>query len=79
MGLGQGNGSPPLGFLAVCTLMINVYRNLGHRVTFIRAWAQYAFTLAAVLFVDDSNLFHMVIRTPYDKEFLQLVQNATND
>ncbi len=51
MGLGQGNGAAPLGFLAVCTLMINVYRNLGHGVTFIRAWAQDAFTLAAVLFV----------------------------
>ncbi len=39
MGLGQGNGVAPPGFLAVCTLMINVYRNLSHGVTFIRAWA----------------------------------------
>jgi hypothetical protein len=37
MGLGQGNGAVPPGFLAVCTLMINVYCNLGHRVTFIGA------------------------------------------
>ncbi len=79
MGLGQGNGAAPPGFLAVCTLMINVHHNLGHGFTFIRAWAQDAFTLAAVLFVDDSDLFHMAIRMPSDKEFLQLVQNATND
>jgi hypothetical protein len=79
MGLGQGNGAAPPGFLAVCTLMINVYRNLGHGVTFIRAWAQDAFTLVVVLFLDDSNLFHMAIRMPSDEEFLQLVQNATND
>jgi hypothetical protein len=79
MGLGQGNGVAPPGFIAVCTLMINVYRNLGHRVTFIGAWAQDNFTLAAVLFVDDSDLFHMAIGTPSDKEFLQLVQNATNN
>jgi hypothetical protein len=79
MGLGQGNGAIPPGFLAVCTLMINLYRNLGHRVTFIEAWAQDAFTLAAVLFVDDSDFFHMAIRTPSDEEFLQLVQDATND
>jgi hypothetical protein len=39
MGLGQGNGAAPLGFLAVCTQMINVLRNLGHGVTFIGAWA----------------------------------------
>jgi hypothetical protein len=37
MGLGQGNGTSPPGFLAVCTLMINIYRNLGHGVTFIEA------------------------------------------
>jgi hypothetical protein len=35
MGLGQGNGAAPPGHLAVCTLMINVYRNLSHGVTFI--------------------------------------------
>jgi hypothetical protein len=79
MGLGQGNGAPPPGFLAVCTLMINVYRNLGHGVTFIGAWAQDAFTLAAVLYIDDSDLFHMATGMPSDEEFLQLVQNATND
>jgi hypothetical protein len=49
MGLGQGNGAAPPGFLAVCTLMINVYCNLGHGVTFIGAWARDAFTLSAVL------------------------------
>jgi hypothetical protein len=59
--------------------MINIYRNLGHGVTFIRAWAQDAFTLAAVLFVDDSDLFHMAIGMPSDEEFLQLVQNKNND
>ncbi len=53
--------------------------NLGHGVMFIGAWAQDAFTLAAVLYVDDSDLFHMAIRMPSDKEFLQLVQSATNN
>ncbi len=79
MGLGQGNGAAPPGFLAVCTLMINVYCNLGHRVRFIGAWAQDAFTLAVVLYVDYSDLFHMAIGMPSDEEFLQLVQNATNN
>ncbi len=39
MGLGQGNGAASPGFLAVYTLVINVYRNLSHGVTFIGAWA----------------------------------------
>ncbi len=79
MGQGQGNGAASPGFLAVCTLMINIYRNLGQGVTFIRAWAWDAFTLSAVLYVDDSDLFHMAIGMPLDEEFLQIVQSATHD
>jgi hypothetical protein len=79
MGLSQGNGAARPGFLAVCTLMINVYCNLDHGVTFIGAWACNAFTLSAFLYVDNSNLFHMAIRTPSNEEFLQLVQSGTND
>ncbi len=79
MGLGQGNGVASLGFPAVCTLMINVSHNLGHGIIFIGAWAWDAFTLSAVLYVDDSDLFHMALETPSDEEFLQIVQSATND
>jgi hypothetical protein len=59
--------------------MINLYRNLGHGVMFIGAWAQDAFTLSIVLYIDNSDLFHMAIRMPLDEEFLHLVQSATND
>jgi hypothetical protein len=79
MGLCQGNGAAPPGFLAVCTLMINNYRNLGHGVTFTGAWAWDTFTLSVVLYVDDSDLFHMAVGMPLDEEFLQIVQNTTND
>jgi hypothetical protein len=77
-GPGPGQWCGPSSFLAVCTLMIRVYHNLCHGVTFIGAWACDAFTLSVVLYVVDSNLFHMAIRTPSDEEFLQLVQSATN-
>jgi hypothetical protein len=79
MGLGKGNGVAPPGFLAVCTLMINVYCKLGHGVTFIGGWARDAFTLSMVLCVDDSNLFHITIGMPLDEEFVQLAQSATNN
>ena len=46
---------------------------------FIPAWAQHAFTLSAVLYMDDSDLLHMAIGTPLDEEFLHLVQSATNN
>jgi hypothetical protein len=79
MGLGQGNGAAPSGFPAVCTLMINTYCNLGHGVMFIGAWAWDVFTLSAVLYLDDSDLFHMALGTSLDEEFLQIVQSVTND
>jgi hypothetical protein len=59
--------------------MINIYRNLGHGVTFIGAWARDTFTLSAVLYMDNSDHFHMAIRMPLDGEFLQIVQSVIND
>ena len=35
--------------------------------------------MAAVLYIDDSDLFHMTQGTPTDDEFLDLVQRATDD
>ncbi len=55
MGLGQGNGVAPPGFLIVCTLMINVYHRQGHGAEFVGAWSRDAFILAAVLYIDDSH------------------------
>jgi hypothetical protein len=79
MGLGQGNGAAPPGFLAVCTLMINVYRRLGHGIEFVGDWSRDAFMLAAVLYVDDSDLLHMAKGYPTNAKFLALVQSATDD
>ena len=79
MGLGQGNGAAPPGVLAVCRLMINVYRRLGHGIEFLGTWSRDAFMLAAVLYIDDSDLLHMVKGYPTNAEFLALVQSATDD
>jgi len=73
MGLGQGNGAAPPGFLAVSTLMINVYRRLGHGTEFVCAWSRDALMLAAVLYVDNSDLLHMAKGFPSDAEFLAVV------
>ena len=78
MGLAQGNGTAPPGFLSVSTLMINTYKHLGHWVNFVGAWSGDAFYLAAVLFVDDSNLFYMVLgHMETDQEFVNRVHHAT--
>jgi hypothetical protein len=70
MGFGQGNGTSPSGFLAVCTLLINGYRKQGHGAQFFSSLARDAFTLAAVIYVDNSDLQHLTQGTPTDSEFL---------
>ena len=80
MGLAQGNGAAPPGFLAVSTLMIDVYKRLGHGTNFVSAWTGDVFYLAAVLYVDDSDLLHLsMVGEPEDEEFLSQVQEATFD
>jgi hypothetical protein len=79
MGLGQGNGAAPPGSLAVSTLMINVYCRLEHGTEFVGAWLRGAFILAAVLYLDDSDLLHMARGYQTNDEFLASVQSATND
>jgi len=76
MGLGQGNGAAPPGFLVVSTLMINVYHRLGHATEFVGTWSRDAFMLAAVLYVNDSDLLCMAKGFPTNAEFLELVQPA---
>jgi hypothetical protein len=59
--------------------MLNVYHNLRLHSYIYQGIVRDASTLAVVHYIDDFDLFHMAIRTPSDKEFLQLVQNVTND
>ncbi len=79
MELAQGNGAAPPGFLAVSTLMINAYKWLGHGVNFAWPWSGDAFYLAAVLFVDDSDLFHLAELSETDDNFFERVQEARFD
>jgi hypothetical protein len=79
-GLAQGNGAAPPGFLAVSTLMINAYRALGHGTSFVGAWSGDVFFLAAVLFVDNSDLLHMVnSQTSTNQAFFDKVWKASFD
>ncbi len=79
MGFGQENGASPPGFLAVCTPLINAYRKQGHGAQFLPGLARDAFILAAVIYVNDSDLLHLAQGTSTDSEFLASVQAATVD
>ena len=79
-GLDQGNGMASSGFWAIRTLMIEMYKQLGHASEFCGAWSGILFMLAAIIYVDDTDLL-LVGRTGdiYLKEFFQQAQSAVMD
>jgi hypothetical protein len=77
-GLGQGNGAAPPAFSAVSTLMVNAYRSLGHGIKFFSAYSLREFVIAAILYVDDTDLMHWDDTGKLtDDQFLAKVQDAT--
>ena len=79
-GLGQGNGAAPPSFTAVCSLLVMAYQTMGHGIKIETAWSGYVFFLAAIIYVDDTDLLHWVQRGGMsDTEFLEQVQSATLD
>jgi hypothetical protein len=79
-GLGQGSGASPPGFMALSLLIVNAYRRMGHSAKIMSSYLARLFFLAAVMYVDDTNLLHwpsFTITEP--KELIIYVQQATTD
>jgi hypothetical protein len=80
MGLGQGSGAAPLGMRGVVTLAINAYKTLGHGMQVPFSRSQRLLYLAAIIYVDDTDLLHWgKFYGIEDTEFLTDVQDAIND
>ena len=79
-GLAQGSGFAPPTFQAVSTLMINAYKSMGNDCTYVSPVTLTAFSLAAILFVDDTDL---LMRAPThettNEEFFCQIQDSLND
>ena len=79
-GLGQGNGMVPSGFQTVSTLMTRAYRRLGHAASFVGAWSGIVFALAAIIYVDDTDLLLLSSsRQQSLPEFFEQAQAAVLD
>ena len=79
-GFGQGNGAAPSSFQVLATLIMNAYIGLGHNVIMKSAITGALFSLAAVMYVDDTDLFQAAkCRYMTDKEFLAQVQQSVTD
>ena len=77
-GLGQGSCSAPASWTGVSTLIVNAYRRSNFGVTMRGAWSDTSLQLAAILYVDDTDLLHLS-SNPYHtlEQFVIEVQNAT--
>ena len=77
---GQGNDAAPSSFQVLATLMMNAYIGLGHSVIMKSAITGALFSLAAVMYVDDTDLFQVAKRRYMtDEEFLAQVQLSVTD
>ena len=75
-GPGQGNvGAPPL-FAALSALIVNAYRRMGHGAKLTSSYMNQMFLIAAVMYVDDTDLLHWApsITTTTNEELIEQVQ-----
>lgn len=80
MGLGQGSGAAPIGMRCVITLADNAYKRLGHGINITSSISARVFILAAIIYVDDTDLLHWGKEYGIsDADFLEDVQRATFD
>ena len=78
MGLTQGSCVSPPVWVAVSTLIVCAYRREGHGVTYTTAWSNLVLVIAAILFVDDTDLLHRRKKEHLTlEEFLAYLQQAT--
>ena len=58
-GLCQGSGSAPAGWTVITVVILRAHKRKGHGATFVCPISRKVSNLAAILFVDDSNIIHM--------------------
>jgi hypothetical protein len=78
MGLTQGSSASPPVWTAVSTLIVNAYRRAGHGMCLSAGWTPSSEDMAAILYVDDTDLLHLCTdRDTSDTEFVTEVGEAT--
>jgi hypothetical protein len=79
LGLGQGNAAAGPGFLAISSLIVNVYLREGHGARTITSMSFRHFILAAVLYVDNTDNIHMTPKvTASPSDLIEHAQHSTN-
>lgn len=70
----------PPGFQAVSFLIVRAYRLMGHKAELMTTLTASTFLLAAIMYVDDTDLLHWApSATTSDEELIEMVQEDGND
>ena len=79
-GVAQGSGFAPPTFQALSALMINSYKSLGHGVQYVSPVTGTILALAAILYVDDTDLLFCADIPDLDiNAFERLIRTAVED
>ena len=79
MGLVQGSGAAPGAWIAVSTVIVGAYKRKGYGAHLVGGWSEQQLPLAALLYVDDTDLLHKPRTTQGSLDTLvPWVQQATN-
>jgi hypothetical protein len=76
MGLTQGSSASPPVWTAISMMILLAYRRAGHGVLMRTAWSGLAMVIAAILYVDDTDLLHWNPRRQDILAFIRRVQAA---
>ena len=79
MGLTQGSGASPGAWSATSTVIVGAYKRQGYGATLYAGWSGNNVRLAALLYVDDTDLLHSPPTRGLDlNDLVAGVQKATN-
>jgi hypothetical protein len=80
LGLGQGSGASPPAFMTLSSLIDNVYCCMGHGANIRSSYLACLFILAAVMYIDDTDLLNWPSSSSADPyKLVAHVQRATTD
>ena len=76
MGMGQGSGGSNPGCAFTFTPVVNAYKRKGFHPVMHSAWSRRVMLLAALSYVDDTDLLLRALENQSTQEFMELIQQA---
>ena len=76
MGMGQGSGGSNPGCSFTLTPVVNAYKRKGYHPTMISAWSRRIMLLAALQYVDDTDLLLKALECQTTEEFMSHIQRS---